>query len=252
MVGRRNTGLWSSSESANASRIIWYASATPDGSRHGTLLNWANVRVSCSVCDEMGPGSSATTMTMPPLTPMYSRLMRGSAATFRPTHFMVTSERAPAYDAPAATSSAAFSFTDHSTYTSPGLRFATVSMISVEGVPGYPATTSTPAASAPSAIASFPIRNSLCMGKPPPPAAPAARGHASAHNKLLTTLQKERRGRAASWQTFESVNRARGRARQGTPDERGMRSSSHWRRADALKNRTSRCATMCGEPFQAN
>ena len=176
MVGRRNTGLWSSSESANASRIIWYASATPDGSRHGTLLNWANVRVSCSVCDEMGPGSSATTMTMPPLTPMYSRLMRGSAATFRPTHFMVTSERAPAYEAPAATSSAAFSLTDHSTYTSPGFRFATVSMISVEGVPGYPATTSTPAESAPSAIASFPIRNSLCMGIPPrqPRAAGAA------------------------------------------------------------------------------
>ncbi len=41
--------------------------------------------------------------------------MSGSDATLRPTCFMVTSERAPAYAAPAAISSAAFSLTDHST-----------------------------------------------------------------------------------------------------------------------------------------
>ena len=57
----------------------------------------------------------------------------------------------------------AFSLIDHSTYTLPVFRFAIVSSTSVEGVPGYPETRLTPAASAPSAIASFPIKNSLCI-----------------------------------------------------------------------------------------
>ena len=52
---------------------------------------------------------------MPPCTPMYARLISGSEATFRPTCFIVTSARLPVYAAPAATSSATFSFTDHST-----------------------------------------------------------------------------------------------------------------------------------------
>ena len=41
--------------------------------------------------------------------------MSGSEATLRPTCFIVTRLRAPAYAAPAATSSPAFSLTDHST-----------------------------------------------------------------------------------------------------------------------------------------
>lgn len=66
------------------------------GSRTGTLEKRAKVRVSCSIWLEIGPGSSATMTTTPPLTPTYSRLMRGSDATLRPTCFMVTSTRAPA------------------------------------------------------------------------------------------------------------------------------------------------------------
>ena len=52
-------------------------------------------------------------------------------------------------------------------------------------------------------------------GHTSPPAARCGRGHASAVNKLLTTLQKVRRCRAASWQTFESVNRAHARGQSG-------------------------------------
>ena len=40
--------------------------------------------------------------------------MRGSAATLRPTCFMVVRARAPAKEAPITTSMATFSFTDHS------------------------------------------------------------------------------------------------------------------------------------------
>ena len=63
--------------------------------------------------------------------------MSGSAATFSPTCFIVTRERAPAYAAPAAASSPVFSFVDHSTCTRPS-RFsrAIVSSTSVDGVPG--------------------------------------------------------------------------------------------------------------------
>ena len=54
--------------------------------------------------------------------------------------------------------SAAFSLIDHSRCTFPSLLyFFIVSIISEDGVPGYPATTLTPAANAPSAIAPFPI-----------------------------------------------------------------------------------------------
>ena len=49
---------------------------------------------------------------------------------------MVTSARAPEYAAPAATSIADFSLTDHSTYVPACLRRAMVSMTSVDGVPG--------------------------------------------------------------------------------------------------------------------
>ena len=60
--------------------------------------------------------------------------MSGSEATFSPTSFMVTMQRAPPMDAPAAASSATFSFGLHSQYTPSYLtRF---SSISVDGVPG--------------------------------------------------------------------------------------------------------------------
>ena len=39
------------------------------GSSTGSFAKLAKRRVSCSVCDEMGPGSSATNSTMPPFTP---------------------------------------------------------------------------------------------------------------------------------------------------------------------------------------
>ena len=68
------------------------------------------------------------------MTPVSESVMNGSAATLRPTCFMVTMVRTPASDAPTAVSSATFSLTHHSLWmpSSP----AVVSMISVEGVPG--------------------------------------------------------------------------------------------------------------------
>ena len=80
------------------------------------------------------PGSSALTMTRPPLTPVRDSVMNGSAATLRPTCFMVTMVRTPASEAPTAVSSATFSLTHHSAWM-PSRR-AAVSMISVDGVPG--------------------------------------------------------------------------------------------------------------------
>ena len=79
-------------------------------------------------------------------------------------------------------------------------------------------------------------------GHTSPPAARCGRGHASAVNKLLTTLQKVRRCRAASWQTFESVNRARaagrgargtGSAAPGAPTGRCSVHASHFWKCDA-------------------
>src|SRR6266511_1217843 len=105
------------------------------------------------------PGSSATTITRPPRTPVYAAVMNVSAATFRPTCFIVTRARVPPSDAPSATSIATFSFVDHSTWTRRSASDRTsASRISVLGVPGYPATTPTPASRAPCAIASLPER----------------------------------------------------------------------------------------------
>ena len=70
VVGRNNTGVAYFSEKSNASPIIRYASSGEEGSNTGSFANCANVLVSCSVCDEIGPGSSADTMTMPPFTPI--------------------------------------------------------------------------------------------------------------------------------------------------------------------------------------
>ncbi len=80
------------------------------------------------------PGSSALTMTSPPLTPVSERVMNGSAATLRPTCFMVTMVRRPASEAPTAVSRATFSLTHHWAWM-PSRR-AAVSRISVDGVPG--------------------------------------------------------------------------------------------------------------------
>ena len=100
----------------------------------GTRAKAAKWRLSCSFCEECMPGSSAETITRPAFTPVSASVMKGSAATFRPTCFMVTSVRPPARAAPMPVSRATFSLAHHSTMgpSSP----ASSSMISVEGVPG--------------------------------------------------------------------------------------------------------------------
>ena len=120
----------------------------------GTLAKRAKLRLSCSFCEECMPGSSALTTTSPAFTPVSDRVMKGSAATLRPTCFMVTSTRAPASEAPTAVSSATFSLMHHSACT-PGMP-AAVSRISVDGVPGYPQANAAPARAAPWAMASLP------------------------------------------------------------------------------------------------
>ena len=79
--------------------------------------------------------------------------------TLTPFCFITHIDLSPAKDAAAATSRPTFSFTDHSTYKFRS--FATPardSMISEEGVPGYPVATLTPPSRAPRTIASFPMR----------------------------------------------------------------------------------------------
>ena len=80
-------------------------------------------------------GSSAVTMTRPPMAPMFVKVISGSIATFSPTCFIAVSARTPAREAPMTTSMATFSLTDHSQLISP-LYLPMFSMISVEGVPG--------------------------------------------------------------------------------------------------------------------
>jgi len=53
-------------------------------------------------------------MTRPPATPVSVSVISASEATFRPTCFMALKEREPIIEAPMATSSDTFSFTDHS------------------------------------------------------------------------------------------------------------------------------------------
>jgi hypothetical protein len=79
------------------------------------------------------PGSSAEMRMSAPVTPVYATVNRGSAATFTPTCFMVTTARAPAYAAPMPTSSATFSLGAHWAWPPKAEKF---SRISVEGVPG--------------------------------------------------------------------------------------------------------------------
>ena len=100
------------------------------------------------------PGSSALTTTSPALTPVSDSVMNGSAATLRPTCFIVTIDRTPASEAPTAVSSATFSLMHHCAWM-PAMA-AAVSRISVDGVPGYPQAKPAPARTAPWAIASLP------------------------------------------------------------------------------------------------
>ncbi len=66
--------------------------------------------------------------------------MNGSAATFKPTCFIQTRARLPAYDIPMAASIAVFSLADQQRCTLPSsacLECWIYSVISVDGVPGY-------------------------------------------------------------------------------------------------------------------
>ena len=47
-----------------------FASALSEGSTTGTMAALATIRLSCSFWELYMPGSSATTSTMPPLTPV--------------------------------------------------------------------------------------------------------------------------------------------------------------------------------------
>src|SRR5512143_2150674 len=80
-----------------------------------------------------------------------------SYATLTPDIFIVHNARWPAHAAPEAISNATFSFVLHSTWMLGGSKSRRLSIAPVEGVPGYPATTFTPACSAPRATASLPV-----------------------------------------------------------------------------------------------
>ena len=69
-------------------------------------------------CELCIPGSSADTITMPPVTPVYAKVDIGSAATLTPTCFIAARDLTPATEAPIAASTATFSFGAHSEYIS--------------------------------------------------------------------------------------------------------------------------------------
>ncbi len=114
VVVRYSTGVLNSSLTSKAILTQSLASWLSVGSMTGTLANLPNWRLSCSFCELCCPGSSAVTMTNPPLMPEYESVKSGSAATLRPTCFIAASERAPATAAPMATSTATFSLGAHS------------------------------------------------------------------------------------------------------------------------------------------
>ena len=118
MVMRKMTGVSYFSEISNAALVKSFASRLSEGSITGILALTAVRRVSCSFCELNTDGSSATAMTSPALTPVYTDVNSGSHATLSPTCFMETSVRAPRIAAPMPTSSATFSLGDHSLYTS--------------------------------------------------------------------------------------------------------------------------------------
>ncbi len=134
VVRRSSTGTWCRCDSSKASRVIRYACCASAGSSTGRWAKRDHTRLSCSFCEEEKPTSSATAITRPPWTPVSAADIKVSAATFRPTCFIAVSARRPISEAPSATSSATFSFTDHSAWTSS--KCESVSTISVDGVPG--------------------------------------------------------------------------------------------------------------------
>ncbi len=69
VVGRTMTGVRYFSERSNAAFIMAKPCSGVAGSRTGTFENAPKRRVSCSVWEEMGPGSSATKSTQPPFIP---------------------------------------------------------------------------------------------------------------------------------------------------------------------------------------
>jgi len=69
VVGRSMTGISYFSESAKACCTMSLASAGLAGSKTGILAKSAKKRLSCSVCELWGPGSSAATRTNPPFVP---------------------------------------------------------------------------------------------------------------------------------------------------------------------------------------
>ena len=99
----------------------------------------AKNRLSCSVWELCGPGSSAQISSIPLLRSKCAALMNGSAATFRPTCFMTAHERTPVKAALTAISNATFSLTPHSTTVfapSSSAYPAIAGRISDDGVPG--------------------------------------------------------------------------------------------------------------------
>ena len=147
-------------EYSKASLVKSYASCESAGSRTGSPPAKARERVSCSFWLEAMPGSSATTATIAPCTPLYEAVKKRSWATLKPTCFIVTREFEPAKATPSATSAATFSFGAHSALPP---RMENVSRISVDGVPGYPTPSAQPEWSAPSAMASLPLNSFLQM-----------------------------------------------------------------------------------------
>ena len=70
VVLRMITGVSNRSLNSKAKRVNSSASCASDGSRQGTMARRQNSRVSCSFCELWMPGSSHTTMTRPPFTPI--------------------------------------------------------------------------------------------------------------------------------------------------------------------------------------
>jgi hypothetical protein len=96
VVSRKSAGVSNRSLSSNAARISVLASWLSLGSRQGTRANLAKARLSCSFWLECMPGSSAVMMTRPASMPVMAAYMNASAATFRPTCFMLAKARRPA------------------------------------------------------------------------------------------------------------------------------------------------------------
>ena len=96
VVSRSSTGVSNCSLSSNAATVRSFASWLSLGSRQGTRANLAKVRLSCSFWLECIAGSSAVTITRPASMPVMDAYMKESAATFRPTCFMVARARLPA------------------------------------------------------------------------------------------------------------------------------------------------------------